>query len=309
VGAETGDDAAVYRLSDEVALVATTDFITPVCDDPFLFGEVAAANALSDVFAMGGRPLLGLAVCAFPEQLPAEVAAEICAGGAAKARAAGAVVAGGHSVRNAELLYGLAVTGQIHPGQIVRNVGVRPGDLLVLTKPVGTGVIIAGHRAGKVTTSALTRVCRVMAELNQTASRLMVAHGAHAATDVTGFGLAGHALGMARGSGVRLALWLDRLPIHEGALELLAEGSQTRGSRTNRQALQAEIAPAGGQWTTRDLIVFDPQTSGGLLVALEPRAAERFAGALAAEGVTGAQIVGEALAETAFPGPRLQLSG
>ena len=293
VGTETGDDAAVYALTDDIALVMTTDFITPVCDDPFLYGQVAAANALSDVYAMGGRPLLALAVCAFPEALDPALAGEICAGGAAKAAEAGAVVAGGHSVRNAELFYGLAVTGQVHPHRIIRNAGARPGDRLVLTKPLGTGVLINAYRGGAVGEVELLTACRIMAELNLQASALMTEHGAHAATDVTGFGFAGHALGMARASGVRLRVWTDRLPIFADVPRLIEAGVTSKGARLNRQTYESELgAPAGG-YGARELIVFDPQTAGGLLVALPPERTEDFVDALANAGTPAAAVVGE----------------
>jgi selenide,water dikinase len=299
VGTETGDDAAVYALTDDLALVMTTDFITPVCDDPFLYGQVAAANALSDVYAMGGRPLLALAVCAFPEALDPAVAAEICAGGAAKAAEAGAVVAGGHSVRNPELFYGLAVTGQVHPGNIIRNAGARPGDRLVLTKPLGTGVLINGYRAGAVGELELLAACRIMAELNSRAAALMTEHGAHAATDVTGFGLAGHALGMARASGVRLRLWSDRLPIFPDVTRLIEAGVTSKGAKLNRQTYESELDAAAGRDGARELIVFDPQTAGGLLVALPPERTDAFVDALANAGTPAAAVIGEVVGQSA----------
>jgi selenide,water dikinase len=295
----------VYQLSAELALVVTTDFITPVCDDPFLYGQVAAANALSDVFAMGGRPLVAVAICGFPEELAADDAAAICAGGQAKVAEAGAVVGGGHSVRNPELLYGLAVTGQVHPDRLVRNVGARPGDRLILTKPIGTGVIIGGYRAGKVAEDSLLRACRSMAELNAVASTLMVAHDARAATDVTGFGLAGHALGMARGSGVAFRLRLDQVPLLEGALALYEQGVTSRGARLNRETLEREVRPASGVWRPRDELVFDPQTGGGLLIATAADRATGLLDDLLAAGL-GAAEVGEVLAEGADR-PRVEL--
>ena len=293
VGTETGDDAAVYALSDETALVITTDFITPICDDPFLYGQVAAANALSDVYAMGGRPLVALAVCAFPEELEPDTAAAICAGGAAKAAEAGAVVAGGHTVRNPQLLYGLAVTGQVPPRAIVRNAGARPGDRLVLTKPLGTGVTINGYREGKLGEAELLATCKAMSALNARAAALMVAHGAHAATDVTGFGLAGHALGMARASNVRFRLFTERLPIYPNVLSLIEAGVTGKGARLNRQTYEPEIGFGRKVLTTRDLLLFDPQTAGGLLVALAPEQASNFLEAVLEAGHHAATIIGE----------------
>jgi selenide,water dikinase len=304
VGPETGDDAAVYAVTDDVALVMTTDFITPVCDDPYLFGQVAAANALSDVYAMGGRPLVALAVCAFPEDLDPELAAEICAGGAAKAAEAGAVVAGGHTVRNPELFYGLAVTGLVHPQNIIRNVGALPGDRLVLTKPLGTGVLINGYRQGELGEAELLAACRIMAELNLHAAALMVQYGAHAATDVTGFGLAGHAFGMARASGVRFRLWADRLPMFADAARLIDAGISSKGARLNRKTFEPELNVPHGAFGARELILFDPQTAGGLLVALPPDRTDAFVEALEKAGTPAAAIIGEVVGKPIATPPR-----
>jgi selenide, water dikinase len=291
VGTETGDDAAVYQLQGDRALVMTTDFITPVCDDPYLYGQVAAANALSDVFAMGGRPLLALAICAFPQELESEDAVAICQGGADKAAEAGAVIGGGHSVRNSELFYGLAVTGEVHPERVVRNVGARPGDALVLSKPLGSGLLINGYRNGKVPAEALLATCRMMATLNDRASRLMLEHGAHAATDVTGFGLAGHALGMARGSGVALRLFADALPVYEGALPLISAGVKSRGGTANLETFRPEVLSERAEADPHELLLYDPQTSGGLLAAVAGDRAGDAVAALVARGVT-AHLVG-----------------
>jgi selenide,water dikinase len=296
VGTETGDDAAVYRLQDDLALVVTTDFISPICDDAFLYGQVAAANALSDVFAMGGTPLLAVAVCGFPEALAPEVAAEICAGGAAKVTEAGAVVAGGHTIRNPDLFYGLAVVGRVHPARIVRNRGARPGDALVLTKPLGSGIIVSAARAGQVDESVLLDTCRSIAALNRVAADLMVSYGAHAATDVTGFGLAGHALGMARAVGLTFRISLAQLPVFPAALPLGAAGKPGRGLRQNREAFSAELSFAVD--SERAALVFDPQTSGGLLVAVAADRAAPFVAELQRRGVTAAATIGEVV-----PGP------
>jgi selenide,water dikinase len=295
VGIETGDDAAVFAVEDGLALVSTTDFITPVCDDPYLYGQVAAANAISDVFAMGGTPLLAIAVCGFPEALEPEQARAVLAGGADKAAEAGAVVAGGHTIRNDQLFYGLAVTGRVHPQRVVRNRGARPGDALVLTKPLGAGLIVNGARSGKLGEADLLATCRAMAALNRDAAALMTEAGAHAATDVTGFGLAGHGLGMARASGVTLRVSLGRLPVYPHALELLAQGVKTRGAVANRATYEASVRLAGGAPAATAELVYDPQTSGGLLIALPPAAAETLVAALRARGVTAAAIIGEAV--------------
>jgi selenide,water dikinase len=297
VGTESGDDAAVYRLQDDLALVLTTDFITPLCDDPYLYGQVAAANAVSDVFAMGGTPLLGIAVCGFPEALAPEVAREICAGGAAKAAEAGAVVAGGHTIRNTDLFYGLAAAGRVHPERVMRNRGARSGDALVLTKPLGTGLIVNGARAGKVDEATLLATCRAIAQLNRTAAELMVTWQAHAATDVTGFGLCGHGLGMARGAGLRLRVSLARLPVFSAAPPLAAAGVTTRGTRQNRETFTPELAFLQGAGDDpRAPLIFDPQTSGGLLIALDGDRAVAFVEELHRRGVPDAAVIGEVTA-------------
>jgi selenide,water dikinase len=309
VGTETGDDAAVYRLTDELALVLTTDFITPVCDDPYLYGQVAAANALSDVFAMGGTPLVALALCGFPEALDAEQASAICAGGAAKAAEAGAVIAGGHTIRNSEAFYGLAVTGRVHPARIVRNRGARPGDALVLTKPLGSGLVINAARGGRLGEAQLLATCRQMASLNGIAAALMVEWGAHAATDITGFGLAGHALGMARASGVTFTLELGRLPLFPDVVALIAAGVTSRGAKQNRAAFASDVlAPSTGATALLEPLVYDPQTAGGLLIALDGDRAAGFVAELHRRGVTAAAVVGAVEPSTAAV-PALRLAG
>lgn len=301
VGTETGDDAGVYRVRDDLALVLTTDFITPVCDDPNLFGQVAAANSLSDVFAMGGRPVAALAVCGFPEALRAGDAREILAGGAAKAAEAGAAVLGGHTVRNPELLYGLAVTGTVHPDKIVRNSGARVGDALVLTKPLGTGLLINGARQGKLDDERLVAACRRMAELNRTASEAMVEAGAHAATDVTGFGLAGHGLGMARATGVSLRVRAGALPLYDHALDMQRAGVRTKSTRSNQESYQGFVHVVPGVSDDVAAILFDPQTAGGLLIAIDGDAADRLVGTLRDRGVQDAIAIGEVVAADGEP--------
>jgi selenide,water dikinase len=296
VGTETGDDAAVYRLDDERALVLTADFITPVCDDPLRYGEIAAANALSDVFAMGGRPLSAVALCCFPRELELEVATEILAGGQRKTEEAGAFVLGGHTVRNDELFYGLAVTGLCHPDRILRNVGARPGDALVLTKALGTGLIINGRRKGLGEDAHLEAALSSMSRLNRVAAEAALALGAHAATDVTGFGLSGHALKMALGSGVVLRLEAGDLPLLDGAIALAAAGVTTRSTSGNRAATADHLRVAApSTMPLFDALLHDPQTSGGLLVALPEAAVAAFIEAVAPLGPAVARI-GEVLA-------------
>ena len=233
VGHAMHDDAAVYRLTPDLALVQTVDFFTPVVDDPYDFGRIAAANALSDVYAMGGTPLTALNIAAFPvEELGTEVLGRILEGGAAVAAQAGVTIVGGHTIKDDEPKYGLAVTGTIAVDRVVRNGGARPGDLLLLSKPVGTGVLTTARKRELIGDADLEPAIRSMVRLNDRAARAMLAHGAHAATDVTGFGLAGHAREMARASGVALAIDARRVPLFDGVLELIARGAVAGGSTT-----------------------------------------------------------------------------
>lgn len=267
VGLAPFDDAAVYRLSDDTALVSTTDFFPPLVDDPADFGAIAAANACSDVWAMGGRVVLALNVAAFPERLPAEAIAAILGAAAEVVAEAGGIVAGGHTIRSEEPIFGLAVQGVVHPDRILTKGGARPGDVLVLSKPVGTGIVLAGggddHKAGAV---------RGMRLLNKAASEALVDLGdrVHACTDVTGFGLAGHGWEMAERSGARLVIDAGLVPTYPGALEAAERGVRTGGDARNREHLAGRVVSDAGD--TLDALLYDPQTSGGLLAALDPGA-------------------------------------
>jgi len=269
-GLDPPDDAAAYRISDDLAIIGTLDFFPPLVDDPRTFGEIAAANALSDVFAMGGRVLFALSIAAFPEDLPRDVLAEIFAGASSKVREAGGTLAGGHTIRDPEPKYGLAVIGAAHPDKLLRKGGARPGDRLVLTKPLGTGVLVSGSRQGRTSDDDLAAAIDGMLRLNRPASEALVATGIHAATDITGFGLLGHGLEMARASGARLVFDTTTLPVLAGARELAAAGIETGGAAHNRRFVgrSLEIGPD----VTDDLVTIahDPQTSGGLLAAVDP---------------------------------------
>jgi len=304
VGVETGDDAGVYRLREDLALVSTADFITPVIDDPFLYGQVAAANSLSDVYAMGGRVVSVLNLCAFPKALEAAVAHEILEGGAKKVAEAGGSILGGHTVRNDELLYGLAVTGVVDPRRVVRNVGARAGDALILTKPIGTGVTINGARKGVVEAADLRAVCETMAQLNRTACEVMLRFDVHAATDITGFGLAGHALGMTRAGGIGLRIEWARLPVYPKAREYVAKGVTTGSTRPNREAYGARVEWSRTPPPDLEPLAYDPQTAGGLLMAIPPTQADACVRALVEAGVTHSRMVGEV---TASETPRLDI--
>ena len=278
------DDGAVYRVSDDLAIIGTLDFFPPLVDDARTYGEIAAANALSDVFAMGGRVLFALSIAAFPEDLPRETMAEIFAGASAKVREAGGTLAGGHTIRDPEPKYGLAVVGAAHPDRLLRKGGARPGDRLVLTKRLGTGLLVSGRRQGMTSDEDLETAIEQMQRLNRAASEVLVAHGVRAATDVTGFGLLGHGLEMARASGARFAFDARALPALPGALELARAGVETGGAAHNRRFVEpalhlGTIAPEAVT------LAHDPQTSGGLLAAIPLELVAEVDAGLAAAGV------------------------
>jgi selenide,water dikinase len=283
----TGDDAGVFRLDERHTLVQTVDFFTPVVDDPEAFGAIAAANALSDVYAMGGRPLTALSIAAFPEKdFPPEWAAAIVRGGYRKLQEAGCVLLGGHSVRDPEIKFGYAVTGLVDEGRILTNAGAKPGQVLLLTKPLGTGVIATALKAGHAPADAVEAATRSMATLNRRAAEAALRHGATAATDITGFGLAGHASGMARESRVTLEIRAADLPLLPRAAEL-APRFQPGGLRANRKEFERQVEYLREPDDALGALLYDPQTSGGLLLAVP----EKDAAALAGE-LPGARIIG-----------------
>jgi len=286
----------VYLLGDR-ALVATADFITPVCDDARRFGRVAAANSLSDVYAMGGRPLFALNLCCFPEDLPAGVLSDILEGAAEALAEAGAVLLGGHSVRDPELKFGLAVVGEADRGRLLTNAGAVAGERLLLTKPLGTGVLINAFKFDKLDAAGLEPALREMERQNGAASRLALEHGATAATDVTGFGLAGHALGMAKASGVALRVDYGALPVHDGFHRLAKSGVTTGCTSANEENARTFLSIAPRLDRVERELLFDPQTSGGLLLAVPAEGAADLLRALAESGHRAAEI-GEVL-----PGP------
>jgi len=299
VGFSTSDDAGVYRISDEMALVQTVDFFTPIVDDPYAFGEIAAANSLSDVYAMGGRPLTALSIVAFPENDDPAVLEQILLGGMAKMAEAGCTVAGGHSIRDAELKFGFAVTGTVNPQKVWANAGARPGDRLLLTKPLGTGVITTALKRGMARESWVAAATKAMAELNRAAAEALgsVPDGVHAATDITGFGLLGHARELALASGVSLALDNRQVAFLDGALECARAGHLAGGLKNNREFLAACIEFGPGISPEIENLFYDPQTSGGLLAAVAPDKVDAARKALVAAGCA-AMLIGEVLPKT-----------
>jgi len=275
VGLDIADDAAIYQVADDMAIVITLDFFTPIVDDPFAYGAIAAANSLSDIYAMGARPLLALNVAALPKKLPIEVGAEIIRGGATKAREAGIPVAGGHTIQDEEPKFGLVAVGAVHPDKIIRKSGARPGDVLLLSKRLGAGVITTGLMRDTATPEEIATVTAGMLTLNRAASDLARAHNVHAMTDVTGFGLLGHGWEMAEQSGVGLELSYGALPWYPGAKRLGADWTYPGGAFDNRLFFgpHTRFDPGMEEW--EQMLCFGPETSGGLLMAFDPADAER----------------------------------
>jgi len=286
----------VFRLRRDLAIVNTVDFFTPIVDDPYQFGQVAAANAFSDVYAMGADPLTPLNIVGFPSgRLDLGILGDILEGGAERAQAAGAVVVGGHTVIDEELKYGMAVTGVVHPDRVIRNVGVRPGDVLVLTKPLGTGIVMTALKRRKASKSSVRAAVSSMVSLNRVASAVMRRFPVHACSDVTGYGLLGHAYEMARGSGVTVVLESTTLPCLPGARRLARQGLLTGGCRRNRAFLEDKVGIERSVRPGLADIAFDPQTSGGLLISLQRRRGTALVRALQAAGIEAAAIVGHAV--------------
>lgn len=296
VGINTADDAGVYQLSDEIALIQTVDFFTPIVDDPYDFGRISAANSLSDVYAMGGRPLTALNIVGFHQKyFSNDVLVKILKGGYDKVSEAGAVIVGGHTIMDEELKYGLAVTGIIHPAKVVTNAGARPGDRLVLTKPLGTGIISTALKAGQNLGDLLTRAVEAMATLNRAASEAMQAVGVHACTDITGFGLMGHGYEMAVASGVGFKIWYQAVPIFEEAIQLVNDGFVPGGTSNNRYFLnQKVIIPDSLDWA-RSTLLFDAQTSGGLLISVAQEKLDRLLEKLEQNNVSTIAVIGEVI--------------
>ncbi len=295
VGVETSDDAGVFRLRNDLAIVNTVDFFTPIVDDPYTFGQIAAVNALSDVYAMGGEPKTALNIVCFPKgKMDLKVLGEILKGGGEKAREAGVAVVGGHSIIDDEIKYGMAITGVIHPDRIVRNVGVQEGDALVLTKALGTGIISTALKKGKAAKESVQAAVASMLTLNNTAAKVMRNYPVHACSDITGYGLLGHSLEMAAGSSVTLILESSKLPLLHRAARMAEKGYLTGGCKRNREYLKDKITVDESIREGLVEIAFDPQTSGGLLIALPQRSAPKLVDELQANGLKAAATIGYA---------------
>ncbi len=293
----------MYRLSDEIAFVSTVDFITPPVDDPYWFGQIAAANSLSDIYAMGGKPLTALNLVMFPpKKLDKSVLKEILRGGNDKVLEAGASMAGGHSVDDNEPKYGLAVTGIVHPDKILTNCGAREGDVLILTKPLGTGVLFNACRSRKLSFEELEVILPQVAALNKKALETAVSFDIHSCTDITGFGIVGHSLEMATGSGVQINLFYKELPLYPHALEMYRKGETTGSNKANRRLSQGHLEISAKISREEEELLFDPQTSGGLLLSIPESQAKQFMNELRTAGVETAVKIGEVIPS---PNPRI----
>ncbi len=293
MGIETSDDAGVFRLHKDLAIVNTVDFFTPIVDDPYTYGQISATNSLSDVYAMGGVPKTAMNIVCFPQSgIDKEILADILRGGVDKAHEAGVAVVGGHSVNDDEIKYGMAVTGVIDPRRVIRNVGARVGDVLILTKPLGTGIISTALKRGHLNNQGYEAAVRSMTTLNEGASRAMLKYEVHACTDITGYGLLGHAYEMAVGSEVTLRLEA-KLPLLPGVLELAREGYLTGGGKRNRSYLEEKVWVSPEVEKDLEEVAFDPQTSGGLLIAIAQKEGEALLSELKKEELDAAALIGQ----------------
>lgn len=298
VGVNTVDDAGVFRLSEDLALVQTLDFFTPIVDDPYTYGAIAVANSLSDVYAMGGEPLTGLNIVCFPKSIVGtDMLIEILKGGHDKANEAGCLIIGGHSVEDNEMKYGIAVTGKINPNKILTNANAKPGDALILTKALGTGIVTTALKLGTISNEQYEEVTASMLMLNKIPSKLAVEFGAHACTDVTGFSLLGHAWGMTKASEVGMVFYSSNVPVLSGVEELGAKGYLTKGDITNRDYLAGNIQIDDKISEDFIRVLYDPQTSGGLLIAISSEVADEFVNELRKQGVSRAEIIGRVTKE------------
>lgn len=294
VGLDTSDDAGVYQINDDTAIIQTVDFFTPIVDDPYLFGQIAAANSLSDVYAMGGRPITAMNIICFPtKKLELKVLADILRGGADKIREAGAILLGGHSVEDNEPKYGLSVTGIVHPDKVLTNAGAMPGDVLVLTKPLGTGIITTAIKGELASLEEVDGVIQVMAALNKNAAEAMAAVGVNGCTDITGFGLLGHASEMARGSKVSMTIWSELVPVLKKVRDYVRMGIVPAGTRGNLKYVSQFVDFEPNILEEDRLILSDATTSGGLLISVPGQKSQQLMKELADRGVREAAVIGE----------------
>lgn len=301
VGTETADDAGVYQLRPDLAIVNTVDFFTPIVDDPYTFGQIAATNSLSDVYAMGGDPVTAMNIVCFPQgKMDMDVLGEVLRGGAEKVKEAGAVIVGGHSIIDEEIKYGLAVTGVVHPAKVWRNIGAREGDLVILTKPLGTGIATTALKRGNASEESIEQAVRAMATLNKNAGLVARNYEVHGCSDVTGYGLLGHGFEMTGDGSVSISFEAARLPVFDGVTALAEAGNLTGGCKRNREYLSDKfvIEPSVPEGLTE--VALDPQTSGGLLIAVPEREAKGLVNQLIDEGVSAACIVGHVTARQEF---------
>lgn len=304
VGFDTSDDAGIYKLTEEIAIINTADYITPPVNDPFIYGQIAAANSISDVYAMGGRPITCLNLVNFPDgKLPTEQLHRIIEGALDKITESGAVLAGGHTVEDSEPKFGLAVTGVVHPEKIWRNIGVQPDDALILTKPIGSGVIFNANLKGKVSKKAFDACIKNVITLNRQAAEIFLNYDVHAATDITGFGLAGHGLEMAQGSEASIHINLDEVPVMNEAYKMYELGVSTGVNKHNRAKTMPSMHFNESAKTEKREILFDPQTSGGLLVSIPQNQANDALNDLQSSGLVHAKIIGQAKE----PDPKIQI--
>ena len=307
MGVATGDDAAVYKLTEELAIIQTLDFFPPIVDDAFKYGEIAVANALSDVYAMGGDPVIALNIVGFPVELPKDILGNILKGGASKAIEAGVLIVGGHTVDDKEPKYGLSVTGLIRPGDQVTNTGAKPGDVLVLTKPIGSGIITTAGKAQRVSAKVLDNAIAVMSQLNREAAHAMMSVGVNACADVTGFGLLGHLRLIVNGSNVGARISLASIPVFDGVWDLLDADIAPGGTRRNLDSLVETVQWHADISDKAKLLLADAQTSGGLLISVSAAKKDALLAALETHGVAVRAVIGEIVDKSALGGNRIQV--
>jgi len=293
-------------MNDDLAIISTVDFFPPIVDDPFTFGEIAVANALSDVYAMGGKPIFGLNIVGFPVALPHEILGEIMKGGASKATEAGVLIVGGHTVDDNEPKYGMAVTGVVKPGEEVTNAGAKPGDVLILTKPIGTGIITTAGKQGVVSTEVLDNAVKLMSTLNRAAAEAMTKVGVHACSDITGFGLLGHLRGIVQGSDVSARVSMSAIPVIDGVWELLEKGIAPGGTHRNLDSVNEVVSWHPDLDDKQQILLADAQTSGGLLISVAPEKKDELLQELEASGVTTRAVIGEILDKNALSNGRIE---